>query len=805
MKLVLTNFRCYGSKTIEIPDTGLILLSGPSGSGKSTILKAILYALFGTKAVRKPYSFGTLSCSVTLEFSGMTIKRTSRPNRLVVNGRYEDDAAQAIVNKAIGMSHDEFLVSSYIPQKNNSSVLSLSQADQLRVLKTLSIHETQNDRHKTIIKEMVTESNRILTEKSAETRFVKGELASKQELTPTPFPIDLVNEETEELAIGRLQDKHAGFNKTVDKLVEKLRENTELLHQYGGQLAAQKTTEERMQEIQEQLDHDTDKMDSLSECLEEDPEVLESRIKEIKKALRYASLREEAVFLREQYEKISGNEQEERQNRRDALERDLWVGESLESSETELRRYAEELRLYTERQEALKKIRRWSDTGGKETIIKGRQTNLKTQRVALTELCKKRDGYVRQETVLQCPDCETNLCLQGDHLVSVTDRVPVDAKEIRATEKKIAVTKSEIERLEEEIVEIKSIRVPGAPKVKVTPKRHEKKITELTKFIAENKQREHELRGIRITEQQQTPALQALSEQLKDIDSMLGDLGVDEPQEDSAALYDVLSKLTQSLEDHTRLTEEHKDLCTKVQKATVTLDRLSDDLDELNEQLHAVDVKRLKEENTDAEDKLRELREEHERDTMLLESVNEYLEYAKHSSDRGRWVKKLEAAEERLSVAEKRHVANLALKDRYTQAELVALETTINSINEHTRYYLDTFFADHQLAARVTTVKKDKNIHTLKITTTINYKGHEYDSVSQLSGGEFDRCTLASICGINSMLSSPLLILDESLSSLDTDTNTEIIRFLSELSQDKLILVCSHEAVRGIFDHIVEI
>ena len=72
------------------------------------------------------------------------------------------------------------------------------------------------------------------------------------------------------------------------------------------------------------------------------------------------------------------------------------------------------------------------------------------------------------------------------------------------------------------------------------------------------------------------------------------------------------------------------------------------------------------------------------------------------------------------------------------------------------------------------------NDKKLEIKTEINYKGSVYDDISQLSGGEFDRCVLASVCGVNTMLGSNILILDESLASLDSDTNTDIINFLKK-------------------------
>jgi len=112
---------------------------------------------------------------------------------------------------------------------------------------------------------------------------------------------------------------------------------------------------------------------------------------------------------------------------------------------------------------------------------------------------------------------------------------------------------------------------------------------------------------------------------------------------------------------------------------------------------------------------------------------------------------------------------------------------------------LEQMFPDNKMIATLKTVESGT------VETSIIYKGNEYTSIGQLSGGEFDRCTLASVCGINNMLNSQILMLDESLSALDADTNTEILMFLKEIAQEKLIIVCSHEAVKGIFDNVHQI
>jgi len=134
MKITLKNFRCHRDAHFEIPDEGLVMLSGESGMGKTTILNAVAYAMYGN--LRKPYSHGTTTCQVTLEIKGMTITRSNRPNRVVVEyqeAEYEDDAAQGLIDKVFGMNFQEFMASSYVVQSLHNSVVSMTPTEQVKV------------------------------------------------------------------------------------------------------------------------------------------------------------------------------------------------------------------------------------------------------------------------------------------------------------------------------------------------------------------------------------------------------------------------------------------------------------------------------------------------------------------------------------------------------------------------------------------------------------------------------------------------------------------------------------------------
>ena len=157
MKITLKNFKCYENSTFDFGDEGVILLSGPSGAGKTSILSGIYFALFGTgtKVVR----YGNSSCSVTFEFEGMTITRTKRPNRLVVDDIYEDDAAQTIINKKFG---DTFKTTGYVSQNAADSFILMSPIEKLSFLEKFAFQDINLSEIKKRCKDLITERNETL-------------------------------------------------------------------------------------------------------------------------------------------------------------------------------------------------------------------------------------------------------------------------------------------------------------------------------------------------------------------------------------------------------------------------------------------------------------------------------------------------------------------------------------------------------------------------------------------------------------------------------------------------------------------
>jgi len=149
----------------------------------------------------------------------------------------------------------------------------------------------------------------------------------------------------------------------------------------------------------------------------------------------------------------------------------------------------------------------------------------------------------------------------------------------------------------------------------------------------------------------------------------------------------------------------------------------------------------------------------------------------------------------------------MTYEDINKKAELLAIDSTITNINEHARVHLDNMFSDPICIQLETDTGGNAASGVGKLNIVVEYKGAVYANIEQLSGGERQRINLAFLLAINDMLGGRLLMLDECLNNLDLETNTFILDYLKrdDISQNRNILVVSHEAINGLFDNIVKI
>lgn len=145
------------------------------------------------------------------------------------------------------------------------------------------------------------------------------------------------------------------------------------------------------------------------------------------------------------------------------------------------------------------------------------------------------------------------------------------------------------------------------------------------------------------------------------------------------------------------------------------------------------------------------------------------------------------------------------LKSLAIEVECKQLKETVKTIN----VLMDDIFSyifDEPISVKLLLHKelKDKRIKQ-QVNLEIHYKGTAFNT-GALSGGECDRISLGVMLALNQVSSSPILLLDETLSSLDGNLRELCLKTIRNSSKGlKTVLCINHEDVEGLYDKVVNI
>jgi DNA repair exonuclease SbcCD ATPase subunit len=148
---------------------------------------------------------------------------------------------------------------------------------------------------------------------------------------------------------------------------------------------------------------------------------------------------------------------------------------------------------------------------------------------------------------------------------------------------------------------------------------------------------------------------------------------------------------------------------------------------------------------------------------------------------------------------EKLLTASLQFKEKIAEAESIALSNLINTINTNVQLYLDAFFEKEPIQVSISCFKIVKDTKKPQITINTVYKGNQVE-LSNLSGGEYDRVVLAFALTFADITQSPLLLLDECVSSLDQENADLVFNCIKSQCRNKLVVLIAHQIVTGMFD-----
>jgi len=143
------------------------------------------------------------------------------------------------------------------------------------------------------------------------------------------------------------------------------------------------------------------------------------------------------------------------------------------------------------------------------------------------------------------------------------------------------------------------------------------------------------------------------------------------------------------------------------------------------------------------------------------------------------------------------------LRQHAVETECRILQQVVDSINSSIQGVCGTMF-DRDISISLNLFKMLKTTKNVKPVAnfTISYQGGTFDNINQMSGGEGDRASLALTLALNRLSSCPLLMLDESLESLDTNMKEAVIRTIRE-NTNNTVLIILHDGTEGIFDNVI--
>ena len=145
------------------------------------------------------------------------------------------------------------------------------------------------------------------------------------------------------------------------------------------------------------------------------------------------------------------------------------------------------------------------------------------------------------------------------------------------------------------------------------------------------------------------------------------------------------------------------------------------------------------------------------------------------------------------------------LKQNAINVECKQLQDTVDTINQTLGDILPLFFTDPiTMELKLYKILKTKKTVKPGLNVIIKYDGFEYDDIKQLSGGEGDRISLALVLALNQVSSSPVVLLDECISSLDGTLKEACINSMKTIP-NKTIICVDHEGVEGYYDKTIEV
>jgi DNA repair protein SbcC/Rad50 len=856
MILNLTNFRCYTSKKIELPDEGIILLYGTSGIGKTSILKAISFALFGKE--NKCVKHGEKKCTVEMIYKDLKIIRTKNPNilRLEINDeeKYEGDAAQEIINKIYGKY---FNVTSYVAQKSIESFVQLPLAQKMEFFNHLALKDVDINGFKEKTKSIIKSRKELVNTKSNTIRVLKNQLESFNIPDNVKYP--LKSGEYNEAEI----EKERKANKTnLEKLNNLLKEQKEV-QKYLSEINSVKENLDKLATEKEVLINNIETYKKELESIETnytDYNKIETTFQTIldylKAKVKYSK---ESEDFKKFYKNLIDNSEQQISELNiklknlnfdtekfdvleyiftnhtvfESIEKDITklgltispdirskLTNHFENTNTNIETLEEDINSYKKLIfETEKNIKTLSESTNKLhmkcpscktglSIINDEIKCFDSQTIKeqLELLKKNQEKYNNELNILldKRNEYRQNIKVIERSLNNVTQTNHIDMlihhnskmllklyQENKVTQNEYMLLKTSLDRLEYNFEKIKE----GTDKTIEIKKNYIDKYKQEYVLLKNKKERivDEYIEDINNCLLEYDDEFEAINS-IKDFDEY--------DDEDMISIFNDLIKIANSKKIQA---DNNKNIQTKLEEK---IDIINKRIREIDIQVNSYNDSKTVDYNERLEKIVNEIeersvkKEKFDKKAIQLERFlayySEIQRYNKLKDDINYYQKEEKALVQSLSTSENFYKLLL-------DSETISITNTLENINMNIRYYMDSFFPEGNMQMELTPFKANKKgDKQTGLDIEIYYNGDKI-GLDNLSGGEFDRCLLILFLSFNSMVPGDLIMLDECLSSVNSELVEDIVEILKTTLKGKLVLVTLHQANIGIFDHVLNL
>lgn len=812
MKLKFTNFLCYEEFEIDLGKKGISLLSGDSGSGKTSILKGVFFALFGDG--NKVQTYGKTSCKVELYFDDMKIIRTKRPNRLVVNDMYEDDAGQEVINKKFG---NTFKTSGYIQQNNLNSFMLMSPADKLEFLEKFACKDIDIAKIKIKTKASIQQANEDLINITAQLNTTKNIFEEMDVPLDIKFPLPFKKKSSIPKIINNQKIKFSNYL-VLRKRIKKFIKNTEdELHNVNFLNISISSKLENLKDLRAKIDEINDDLENEKVYYFGD-EILAKLKEDLSNCLR----NKELIELRNQMLNnenllldMKENEIMALHNELENINSTLWT----EYSKEETSNLIEDLKsclVNLEKQEKLEK--ELSTIDNTESAI----TNKKEELTRLNDLLiSKKEMISLQHKTYTCPCCSSNLKLVNDKLEisnlnheslvndevcpeKLNEEILIISKEISKLTKSLLIDEANLEKaiaIKKEIFEIKKLYEDDLESDDIVVDLNYLKEFKHSQLLLEKKTKEirHNIDNEVFSSSYNSFLTNNQNLRLK----------VQHLEDNSRIQSYDEEYLRREINEQENSSKKLKHLSIELKKLETKENEINNSISDLKEK-HESSYKEIRSEDIlsgiliEKENELSQIQDDMKKQEELLLEITNWEANEKEIVKYDNFKEKIKLLEDKEKESRAEYVAVSKFRDKILEAESLAMINIINSINQHASIYLESFFPDHPISVSLLTFKQGKDSVKPKINVNVFYKGMETD-LTPLSGGELSRVILAFTLALAEMFNTPLLMLDECTSNLDQELSNIIFETISENFSGKQTIVVAHQVVEGCFDKVIKL